>query len=77
MFAMSWSYNIFNESFSVPSSKSFFSLVTNNPIPKPDQIFFAKHGLLDAENHALIFTYYEGDSLDVLCDSLKSGKLLT
>jgi hypothetical protein len=73
MFAMSWSYNIFNESFSVPSSKSFFTLAANNPVPEPDRVFFAGHGLLDTENHALIFTYHEGDSLDMLCDSLKTG----
>lgn len=72
MFAMSWSYNLFNESFNVPSSKSFFCLAANNPVPKPDQVFFIKHGLLDAENHPRIFTYSEEDSLDVMCDSLKT-----
>lgn len=72
MFAMSWSYSLFNESFSVPSSKSFFSLATGNPVPEPDRDFFVKHGLLDAKNQARIFTYPEGGSLDLLCDSLKT-----
>ena len=71
MFAMSWSYNIFNESFKVPSTKSFFNLATRKSIPKSDHEFFVKHGLIDSEDHALIYTYYEDDSLDRLCDSLK------
>ena len=72
MIAMSWSYNLFNESFHVPPTKSFFDLALKKSVPKPDQDFFMKYGLIDSEGHSLIYTYIEGDSMDRLCDSLKA-----
>jgi hypothetical protein len=71
MFAMSWSYNIFDEFFTIPSSKAFFNLATKKAVEKTDEDFFIKHGLLDPEGHSFIFTYHEGGPLDSLCDSLK------
>ncbi len=72
MFAFSWSYNLFNDSFSVPSAKSFFNLAENKAIPKPDRDFFLEHGLTDTTGVSLLFTYVQGDRLDSLCDTLKS-----
>lgn len=70
-FAFSWSYNLFNELFTIPSTSSFYSLVINEPIPENDRVFFHKHGLLDSNNVSKIFSYHENDSLDYLCDKLK------
>ncbi len=71
MFAMSWSYNIFNESFSVPPTKSFFSLAANDTLSEADRAFFRNHGLLDSANRSALFTYCQGDPTDQLCDALK------
>jgi len=71
MFAMSWSFNLFDESFRVPPANSFFNLAAKEIVPKTDQEFFLKHGLIDSENNSTLFTYHENDPLDVLCDSLK------
>lgn len=71
MFAMSWSYNIFDELFRVPSTKSFFKLALKTSVPKSDSEFFLKHGLIDSKDSSLIFTYEKDDSLDRLCDSMK------
>jgi hypothetical protein len=72
MFAMSWSYNIFDELFHLPSTKSFFNLAKHKKVPESDRTFFLKHGLMDTEDHVLMYAYPEAGSLDRLCDSLKT-----
>ena len=72
MFAMSWSCNLFDETFAVPSSKSFFSLADRKDVPGNDLVFFRQHGLLDTNNQSQIFSYAVNDPLDLLCDSLKT-----
>jgi hypothetical protein len=70
-FAFSWSYNLFDESFTIPSTSSFYNLAMNKPVPENDRVFFNKHGLLDSNDVSRIFSYYENDSLDNLCNELK------
>ena len=71
MLAMSWSYNLFDESFAVPSSKSFLNLAVNKEISDSDKKFFRKYGLIDSSGGSRIFTFKEDDSLDSLLDNLK------
>jgi hypothetical protein len=71
MFALSWSYNIFDEFFSVPSTRSFFDLAQKKPVDGKDLAFFKKYGLADEQGRSLIFTYRVNDATDRLCDSLK------
>lgn len=71
MYAMTWSYNLFDEFFSVPPTASFFSLAEGQPVSTSDEAFFVKYGLADSEGHSLIFTYTVNDSLDLICDKLK------
>jgi hypothetical protein len=70
-FAFSWSYNLFDEFFTIPPTSSFYNLALNKPIPENDRVFFNKHGLLDSNNVSKIFLYHENDSLDNLCNELK------
>ena len=70
--AISWSYNIFDEFFSLPSTGSFYKLARNEPLQAGDKDFFMKYGLMDSNGGSRLFTYPEGGSLDILCDSLKS-----
>jgi hypothetical protein len=72
VYSMSWSYNIFNESFKLPPKKSFFNLATNKTISNSDHDFFVKHGLINSEGQSLIYTYLKDNQLDKLCDSLKA-----
>lgn len=69
--AISWSYNIFDEFFSLPSTASFYRLTQNEPVPEGDREFFKKYGLMDTARVSMLFTYRDGDRLDLLCDSLK------
>jgi hypothetical protein len=71
MLALSWSYNLFDDFFRIPATKSFFDLVTNQPVSKSDTGFFIRYGLADPKGGNLIFTYTENDPTDRLCDSLK------
>jgi hypothetical protein len=71
MFAMSWSYNIFSDTFSVPASKSFFDLTAKKTIPENDMNFFLRHGLADRDGRSRVFTYHTDDAIDKLCDALK------
>lgn len=70
-FAFSWSYNLFDEFFTIPPTQSFYNLALNKPIPDNDKIFFQKYGLSDSNNTSHIFTYEEGSPLDSICDLLK------
>ena len=70
-FAFSWSYNLFDEFFTIPPTQSFYNLALNKPIPDNDKIFFQKYGLSDSNNTSHIFTYQEGSPLDSICDLLK------
>jgi hypothetical protein len=70
-FAFSWSYDLFNEFFTIPPTSSFYNLAINKPIPENDRVFFLKHELLDSNNVSNIFSYHENDSLDNLCNELK------
>jgi hypothetical protein len=36
-----------------------------------DREFFEKHGLLDSTHRSALFTYYENDPIDQMCDRLK------
>ena len=69
--AISWSYNLFNEFISLPSTSSFYDLAMNRSVSEKDHAFFLKHGLIDSNNVSELFTYNEGGKLDLLCDSLK------
>ena len=69
--AVSWSYTLFNEFFSLPSTSAFFNLAMNKPVSEKDHAFFLKHGLIDTNNVSKLFTYNEGGKLDILCNSLK------
>jgi hypothetical protein len=69
--AISWSYDLINEFFSLPSTSSFYDLAMNRSVTEKDHVFFLKHGLIDSNNVSKLFTYYEGGKLDLLCDSLK------
>jgi hypothetical protein len=69
--AISWSYNLFNEFISLPSTSSFYDLAMNKSVSEKDHAFFLKHGLIDSNNVSKLFTYNEGGKLDLLCDSLK------
>lgn len=71
--AISWSYNIFDEFFTLPSTKAFYSLAKHDSLPAKDRDFFMKYGLMDQDNSSLLFTYPAGGRLDSLCDSLKSA----
>jgi len=71
MLALSWSYNLFDEFFTLPPTKSFFDLALNKTVSKSDMDFFMKYSLADGGGHSMIFTYTGNDSLDNLCDSLK------
>jgi hypothetical protein len=71
MFALSWSYNIFDESFRIPSAKSFFQLSRDTVISITDKEFFEKHGLLDPNHRSVLFTYHQNDPTDQMCDRLK------
>jgi len=69
--AVTWSYNLFNEFLSLPSTSSFYNLAMNKSVSEKDVAFFLKHGLIDSNNVSKLFTYNEGGKLDLLCDSLK------
>ncbi|MCE1164770.1 MAG: hypothetical protein LWX07_05125 [Bacteroidetes bacterium] len=69
--AISWSYNLFDDFFSLPPTSSFYSLAMNMPLPEKDKEFFLTYGLLDSSNKAKIFTYKEDGKLDKLCGDLK------
>jgi len=71
--AISWSYNIFDEFFTLPSTAAFYSLAKHDPVPDKDREFFMKYGLMDQDKASLLFTYQAGSRLDLLCDSLKSA----
>lgn len=71
--AISWSYNIFDEFFSLPSTKAFYSLAKHDSVPAKDREFFMKYGLMDQDKVSLLFTYRAGGRLDLLCDSLKAA----
>lgn len=71
-FAFSWSYNLFDEFFTLPSTKSFYDLALNKPISEKDKNFYIRYGLLDSNNRAKIYYYYEGSELDKTCNALKS-----
>jgi len=76
--AISWSYNIFDEFFTLPSTAAFYSLAKHDTLKAGDQEFFMKYGLMDRNRVSQLFTYEEGGRLDLLCDSLKAvyaGKL--
>jgi len=69
--AVSWSYTLFSEFFSLPSTSAFYNLAMNKSVSEKDHAFFLKHGLIDSNNVSKLFTYNEGGKLDILCDSLK------
>ena len=69
--AFSWSYNLLDESFTIPPSSSFYNLALNKPIPDNDRIFFHKYGLTDSNYISKIYCYYKSGSLDNLCNELK------
>ena len=69
--AVTWSYSLFTEFLSLPSTSSFYNLATNKSVSEEDHSFFLKHGLIDSNNISKLFTYNEGSKLDLLCDSLK------
>jgi len=71
-FAFSWSYNLFDEFFTLPSTNSFYNLALNKPIPDKDKIFFIQYGLLDTTNISHIYCYPEDSPLDSICNLLKS-----
>jgi hypothetical protein len=71
-FAFSWSYNLFDEFFTLPSTNSFYNLAVNKPIPDKDRSFFIRYGLLDSNNTANIYSYFEDSALDSICNLLKS-----
>ncbi len=71
--AISWSYNIFDEFFTLPSTKAFYALAKNDSVPAKDREFFMKYGLMDQDKKSLLFTFQAGCRLDLLCDSLKSA----
>jgi len=70
--AISWSYNIFDEFFTLPSTQAFYSLAKHDTLKPGDQEFFMKYGLMDQDKASLLFTYPAGSRLDLLCDSLKA-----
>jgi hypothetical protein len=71
-FALSWSYNLFDEFFNLPSTNSFYNLALNKPIPDNDKSFFIRYGLLDSNNVTKIYCYSEDSELDSICNLLKS-----
>jgi len=71
--AISWSYNIFDDFFSLPSTAAFYSLAKHDTLKDKDREFFMKFGLMGPGNASLLFTYQSGGRLDLLCDSLKSA----
>ncbi len=71
MFALSWSYNIFGDTFRIPATRAFFALAQGDTIRPADRSFFAAHRLCDETSRSRIFTYRQDDPLDRLCDQLK------
>ena len=71
-FAFSWSYNLFDEFFTLPSTNSFYNLAVNKPIPDKDRNFFIRYGLSDTNNVSKIYCYFEDSALDSICNLLKS-----
>jgi hypothetical protein len=71
-FALSWSYNLFDEFFTLPSTDSFYNLASGKPIPDKDRSFFKRYGLLDSNNTPKIYCYVEDGALDSICNLLKS-----
>lgn len=71
-FAFSWSYNLFDEFFTLPSTNSFYNLALNKPIPDKDKNFFIQYGLLDTNDISHIYCYYEDSPIDSLCNLLKA-----
>jgi hypothetical protein len=66
---------LFDEFFTLPSTNSFYNLAVNKPIPEKDRSFFIRYGLLDTNNVAKIFCYFEDSALDSICNLLKSKYL--
>jgi hypothetical protein len=71
--AISWSYNIFDEFFTLPPTAAFYSLAKHDSLKDKDREFFMKYGLMGPDNTSLLFTYPAGCRLDLLCDSLNSA----
>ena len=70
--AISWSYDLFTDFFSIPKTKSFYNAAMTQRIPEQDRNFFISHGLLDSRGTSKIFTYHTDDKIDSTCHLLKN-----